>query len=1595
MSASFTPTSLTNGSTYQVSFSSGITDLNGNPLIVPPPFNFTVDTQAPVISSITPANNSTNVSTEVGIVITFNENIAMNQNTFTPNNLVLTDSNGNVIAANINYGLYPYKTLTITPADNLAFNMQYTLTLKNITDAAGNPLSSSASYPLVNGVYTMTFTTQGASEATYSIIPAYLTSQVVPNVLIILDNSNSMDLDMDQNAIGSYNCTNPNDQNTCSRSVLGRLALTNLIKTYASKMNIGLMTYALPGDVSRYNLHNNFYFVSYDPHNYCPNPVSSDNINHCNNYCVNEDPQIPGTYTPSADEAACNSTCQSQNPLFMANYWPFGTSGTNPDGTFPGLWPGREPITTTNGTGGTPGTAIGSSNRQSYCALIYPKTYSNVDPATQTTVYHAMQGTFYDPGNWGTEFAYAPPGSYNTLGWPQAYSSYNIYGSFFGTSDGPAAYSAQNGWGWGFEPTTDDEALGFYNFGERNYWYWTSQCYFTYSAVTPFAGGYLNVPVASNDSSNTQLTALLTELGTAGSTAWLPPVKPYNDMNDYMSCSNLSQPNQCPFVINAGWEPTEGTLMSAVQYFNSKNNAPFNQGNNSYPTPIQYRCQKNFIIYVTDGLPSTTSTGSFLDSNGFPLPATELMPNVLTQLNTLRCPSNPTGPNCGVTQTFNGTPYNFDVKTFVLGLGVIPQAQSLLNEMAVAGGEDNNGQAYYAKDATSLSNDLITIFQNILLQTSSGTAASLLNNSQGSGANILQGVFYPQKSFDINAQGNPTQANWIGEIQSLWYYLDPYFTNSSIREDTNKDYELELNQDNLVTFLFNTSQNQTLVNTTHDVNGNGSNLVAVATGESPDLINGLWRAGSGLWNRNIKDPSTAATYDPRNIYTVLAPAPTPSAPVISGVSLTPFSSASSANFSNNSLAQQYLQVSSQASANTLIDYINGIDQAGFRSRTVTKQNCGLTDAEGCNREWKLSDIIDSTPKVVSTVNLNSYGLYPPSGYGDSSYNSFVNSNNYQNRGMAFSGGNDGMLHAFRLGILDVSPQTTVSGGQTYVNPLIKGRMMYPNGTTASYATSELGREEWAFIPMDSLPYLGYLGATNYSHVFYVDGTPTPVDVSINAPAQDNSANCALGYWNCQKMTNYLPSSTNLDMSNTSWRTVLIEGMGLGGATRNSTDTCIDGTSAGTCIKTPVNGVGYSSYFALDITNPDTLPPASGAIKFLWEFSGQGQLGSTLSGPAIVRIGSAGKNGRWFAVFGSGPTGPIDTTAHTFYGKSDQNLKLFVVDIGTGQLAATIDTQVPNAFAGTLATAVIDVDKNNSSSPSFYSDDAIYVGYVQQDTSAGTWTKGGVLRVYTKNNLDPTQWQVNPLIQNIGPVTTTVAKLQDPNATYGTGSGAIGKLWIYFGTGRYFYSSDDLTPSTPFRLYGIIDPCYSNNTGYPNFTPTGPTNAFDTTCGTTVAESQLTDQTGSITAGPAASLSSSSKGWLVSLASSETYNGTSFNAERVISNPVASPAGTVFFTTFLPTADVCGFGGESYLWALNYNSGAAPIPATMQGNILIQVSSGVTQQVSLSTAFSNSANLGYNLRRMFVPLTGVPPTGTSMTPTLNPPPTKRILHIQEQ
>jgi type IV pilus assembly protein PilY1 len=827
-------------------------------------------------------------------------------------------------------------------------------------------------------------------------------------------------------------------------------------------------------------------------------------------------------------------------------------------------------------------------------------------------------------------------------------------------------------------------------------------------------------------------------------------------------------------------------------------------------------------------------------------------------------------------------------------------------EFDISGGPNS---AYFQPDnGAAIKKALEGILFNILKRATSGTAASVLASGEGSGANLVQAVFYPKRNFSGEV------IEWTGTLQNLWYYIDPFFGNSSIREDSDQNGILNLVSDNTITFRYDPVAQLTKADLyksdplTGNPPPNATPIASVAFEE----VKSLWEAGKLLY---LRDPGL------RNIFTNYGTG----YPAV----ITDFKTTTT----NKSKFQSFLGEAAgwpSDNVDALINYVRGVDNTNLRNRTVKYPSTATSD-----NVWRLGDIINSTPRVVASIPLNNYNTT----YNDSSYKAFTdnstNNSSYKNRGMVFAGANDGMLHAFKLGKL-VFPADSNWGTPS---PTTWDRARLINLDTSV----PLGQEQWAFIPKNALPYLQALQDNNYCHLNYVDLAPQVFDASIGG---DNTAG---------------------NISSKDWRTVLIGGMRFGGACRYSSGAC--NTTDNNCVKSPVSDGGLSSYFAMDVTDPES-------PTVLWEFTDP-ELGFATTGPAIVRINANYKttNGNWYAVFGSGPTGPI--SSRQFLGHSDQNLRLFIVDLKTGDLLRTIDTGIQNAFAGSMINSTADFDLD-------YTDDVLYVGYVK--ANGGTWNQGGVGRLQTNGSVNPYDWKWNGVIDNIGPVTSSVVRLQN-NITQTN--------WLFFGTGRYYYflPSDPNAPNTPGyddptaqrRLYGIKEPCFVNGTITPN-------------CITSVGTASLTDRS------TASSTAITNSGWFINLDTNTTsisYDNTgaqSYLAERVITDPLATTAGVVLFTTLRPYNGSCAVGGRTFLWAVQYDTGGVP-PFALQGKAMMQVSTASVEQLDLGTAFSKSvpgadASLHRGGRRSYS-MEGVPPTAQGLSLLVPPPPVKRILHMKER
>ncbi len=450
-----------------------------------------------------------------------------------------------------------------------------------------------------------------------------------PNVLVILDNSNSMDEAPNGEAKGS---NSPE-----SKSEIARQVVRNLLDAYLDRINLGLMAYR-QNTPSAYHLHNSPYDVSYNPANYDP------------------------SYSGPRD----STTKRFRTP--------------NP--TDPGKY-----------------------------------------------IYYNVALPFYASSSYGNGFCYSPTadfdnGSESYPGGP--WDTYRCFSIKTGPSDGVVSplpsgginpsetalgYASLKGT-FTFYPTDSDLAQGILDFGKLNSWVYVGKTWFRNDSP---GRGYLHVPIKPLDASHK--TTLLNKL----------------------KCNIPGYPAPCSStgIKNAGLTPIEGTLLTARDYFKGTwSNTSEGYTASCYPLPES--CGKNFVVLLTDGLPST-------DKNGNPV----------------------SDPAAAISQAASAAAAlkAEGVETYVIGFalpyGVDP---ATLDTIAAAGGTST---AYTASDFASLKSVFDAIFLDILKKV--GSASSVTANSQSisSDSAVYQALFNSQdwsgdlKAMPVSASGVAETPAWL------------------------------------------------------------------------------------------------------------------------------------------------------------------------------------------------------------------------------------------------------------------------------------------------------------------------------------------------------------------------------------------------------------------------------------------------------------------------------------------------------------------------------------------------------------------------------------------------------------------------------------------------------------------------------------------------------------------------------------------------------------------------------------------------------------------------------------------------------------------
>ena len=1205
-------------------------------------------------------------------------------------------------------------------------------------------------------------------NADFDSTPPFITTYVKPNVLFVLDNSNSMDEDVDGAAVGGLASN--------SKSEIARNAIDTIIDKNKDTMRFGLMAYK-QNTISRRHIHNSFYYCDYGLARY------------------------DSTGTPTPKDPTSN-TKQFPNPTDPGNYIYYDTAlpfyANYDDGT-------------------------------AFC-------YSPSWPSTSYNCYRTKTGQIATPeGATGVELT-------GTYGYSDYYNSYS------------------------FSPTDSDIAAGFTQFGLEMSWVHVGETWFSNSSPGP---GMLHSAIG--DSTTTHIT----------------------ELNNLLATSQFVTGTDIP-LRNAGLTPLSGSIESAREYFEGNLPTVEAAAGVSLTTPVQLRCQRNFVVLVTDGLPST-------DKNGTLGTTDDLIAELETEITSLRSTS------------VTGFTNDFDIQTYVIGFAIPAELGDKLDALAVAGGTAVDGKALLANNAAELAAKLQEVFIEISTKVSSGTSASVISNTRSGEGAVYQSVFYPEKTDD-----NHNKVSWVGQVHAL--LIDAY---GNMREDSNQNGILEWDEDLFIVY------NGGIVNKYRDgvkatdgtISGSNGRFDSSDLSVGPeetgylDSIKYLW--SSSDWLNDGLDPLTQRSYTglskQRHIFTFIDDGDM----LAESGEIVAFSTATS----NMAAIAPYLHVFdpfafnisspppgivSDATDHTDFDafialqvereikWVRGQDQSEFafgakgskipamRSRYYQDNNTSA------NRTWRLGDIINSTPTVVGRPAENFDLLYH-----DQTFSHYFSQYKHR-RNVVYFGGNDGMFHAFNAGFYDKQDKAYLKRPKIWNS----GTNTFDDDT--SKVNFDLGAEMWAYIPQNLLPHLYWLTKSDYQHVYYNDLKPKVFDANIFANDTDHPGG---------------------------WGTVLVGGMRFGGGKID-----VDLNKNGTLDATDKSMT--SAYFILDITNPEIAP------KLLAEFTLPG-LGYTTNYPMVVALRDKGltsssplpTNNDWYLLFGSGPAnaaGEPDTAALD-NATSAQKGKVFLLNlnkIASGSREVCFVNAVGTCVEDDLATTIFEpeplvaLDDNSFISDAIgvdwdidFKTDVVYFGTVSGNDTDG-W--GGKLRRIVVDD-DPliSAWSRDNTFIDLSELSFDS---ENPDETTGqpitaaatAGLDNYGNRWLFAGTGRYL-TETDIDNADQQSYYGLKEPRDNDGDFLYTELDRSDTVLFDSTL---VKVYEGGGDVKGVTAGAQYTTLQATvrdyDGWFMDFPDAKERNiGQATLLGRVLT-----------FTSFIPSADPCESGGESWVYALDYETGTA-------------------------------------------------------------------------
>ncbi len=752
-------------------------------------------------------------------------------------------------------------------------------------------------------------------------------------------------------------------------------------------------------------------------------------------------------------------------------------------------------------------------------------------------------------------------------------------------------------------------------------------------------------------------------------------------------------------------------------------------------------------------------------------------------------------------------------------------------------GDGSPDTYYYVVNPLKLEEQLNKSFASIGNQSASGTTASVLATNSEGEGYMLQAYFKPEVTLN-----NAEKVKWLGYMQSLW--MDPF---GNMREDSNGDKKLDLyngssgtsagGADRIITFYYDEDAGKTKVRVYKN-----HHHYSEENGLNSDCT----------LDSACPDLENASNYDEINLEEI-----------------TPIFEAGKKLWARS------------ADSRTIFTSIDGTKTDFTTSKLSTlKPYLGVRD----DTAWTYLDTDPTSPDQTSRAsNLIEYIRGKDSAELPGNPNTRNRTFNPDTMSRTVD------ARVWKLGDIVNSTPTAISlppnnihiiygdrSFQTYYeNNLDRETVVYVGANDGmlhaftsgiskggefdppSDSTLTIGDELWAYIPGALLPHLKFLANPEYGHSYYVDLKPKIFDARIGDTSDANQG----------------------------WRTLMLVGLNLGGREIGVEDDFGDG------IETRVFNPTLS---CLDITDPAN-------PVLMWERS-YPHLGMTTSFPGIVKVGgtrteSGGKYtwdaGNWYAAVGSGPT--------DYNGTSNQNAHIFIIDLKTGDIATSFDTQQANA----LMNSPVSYDKNLT-----FNVDGIYFGSMAGPASSQT---GKVFKVNTRSgssdvpDANPKNWTLSSIFDSPKPISAPVSLSRDK----------MDRLLVFFGTGRYGENNTFKADATQQYLFGIKDPYFNpDSSGYGDNAGSvelGIGDLFNASS-VQVFDDLTVSGGGASNWGELIDKAREKEGWYRTL----IMDGTN-PSERSLSKPIIL-GGIAFFAGFLPDEDVCSFGGETSYYGLYYETG---------------------------------------------------------------------------